>query len=118
VSYKDLAYDTAFKWKSMSKRNFANDFVFENFLHVARDFGSLIPEIKAYSRDIVPGIIINPKERVAIMRKGAVIRLKGECMYNAYSMLEVHEIIAWWQFASTRTHILKITLETNQLRQS
>jgi hypothetical protein len=44
----------------------------------ARDFGSLIPEIKSYSRDIVPGIVVDPRERVAIMRKGGIIRLDGE----------------------------------------
>ena len=41
----------------------------------ARDFGSLIPEIKGYSRDIVPNIQIDPYERIAIMRKGGTIRL-------------------------------------------
>jgi len=42
----------------------------------ARDFGSLIPEIKGYSRDIVPNIKIDKNERIAIMRKGGTIRLK------------------------------------------
>ena len=41
----------------------------------ARDFGSLIPEIKGYTRDLVPNIQINPQERVAIMRKGGTIRV-------------------------------------------
>mmetsp|Transcript_21387 Transcript_21387/g.35394 ORF Transcript_21387/g.35394 Transcript_21387/m.35394 type:complete len:597 (-) Transcript_21387:73-1863(-) len=41
----------------------------------ARDFGSLIPEIKGYTRDLVPNIQINPQERVAIMRKGGNIRI-------------------------------------------
>jgi len=40
----------------------------------ARDFGSLIPEIKAYSRDILPDINIDTSERVAILRKGGTIR--------------------------------------------
>eukprot|EP00591_Stephanopyxis_turris_P018778 CAMPEP_0195541866 /NCGR_PEP_ID=MMETSP0794_2-20130614/51310_1 /TAXON_ID=515487 /ORGANISM="Stephanopyxis turris, Strain CCMP 815" /LENGTH=345 /DNA_ID=CAMNT_0040675981 /DNA_START=60 /DNA_END=1097 /DNA_ORIENTATION=+ len=44
--------------------------------HTARDFGSLIPEIKGYSRDLVPGIKIDKNERVAIMRKGGTIRLR------------------------------------------
>lgn len=43
--------------------------IIEETVASARDFGSLVPEIKGYSRDIVPGIIINPKERVAIMGK-------------------------------------------------
>jgi stress response protein SCP2 len=41
----------------------------------ARDFGSLIPEIKGYTRDLVPGIVIDPKERIAVMRKGGTIRV-------------------------------------------
>jgi tellurium resistance protein TerZ len=41
----------------------------------ARDFGSLIPEIKGYTRDLIPDIIINPQERIAIMRKGGTIRV-------------------------------------------
>jgi stress response protein SCP2 len=41
----------------------------------ARDFGSLIPEIKGYTRDLVPDIAINPKERIAVMRKGGTIRV-------------------------------------------
>ncbi len=40
-----------------------------------RDFGSLIPEIKSYSRDIVPGIRVGLNDRIALMRKGGVIRL-------------------------------------------
>uniref|UniRef100_A0A7S4M701 C2 domain-containing protein n=1 Tax=Odontella aurita TaxID=265563 RepID=A0A7S4M701_9STRA len=42
----------------------------------ARDFGTLIPEIKGYTRDLVPGIEIDPRERIAVMRKGGTIRLK------------------------------------------
>lgn len=41
----------------------------------ARDFGSLIPEIKSYSRDFAPNVHIDRRERVAVMRKGSVIRL-------------------------------------------
>jgi len=41
----------------------------------ARDFGSLIPEIKSYCRDFNPNIHIDRRERVAVMRKGSVIRL-------------------------------------------
>ena len=49
----------------------------------ARDFGSLIPEIKMYTRDIIPGIKIDENERIAIMRKGAAIRI------NDYSPSEI-----------------------------
>lgn len=43
----------------------------------ARDFGSLIPEIKGYSRDICPSIQnIDPHERIAIMRKNGTIQLQ------------------------------------------
>ena len=41
----------------------------------ARDFGTLIPEIKSYTRDLVPNITVNPHERFAVMRKGGTIRL-------------------------------------------
>jgi len=37
----------------------------------ARDFGTLIPEMKAYMVDRVPNIRIDPMERIAILRKGA-----------------------------------------------
>jgi len=50
--------------------------IIEDTDHTARDFGSLIPEIKGYSRDLVPGIQINPTERVAIMRKGGAVCLE------------------------------------------
>jgi len=67
--------------------------IIEDMDHTARDFGTLIPEIKGYSRDIVPGIQINPKERIAIMRKGGVIRL------NDYAHgLQLHNVVfglAW-----------------------
>ena len=42
----------------------------------ARDFGSLIPEIKGYTRDLIPTITVNPEERIAIMRKGGVVRVE------------------------------------------
>lgn len=57
---------------------------------VARDFGSLIPEIKGYTRDIVPGIIIPPDERIAIMRKGGSIRVSD--------YLPGHELPKWVTF--------------------
>jgi stress response protein SCP2 len=41
----------------------------------ARDFGSLIPYMKSYTRDLIPDIAIDPTERVAIMRKGGNVRL-------------------------------------------
>jgi len=41
----------------------------------ARDFGSLIPELKGYTRDLVPSVRIDPTERIAMMRKGGCIRV-------------------------------------------
>lgn len=41
----------------------------------ARDFGSLIPYLKSYTRDLIPTIEVDPTERVAIMRKGGNVRL-------------------------------------------
>jgi len=49
--------------------------IIEDFDHTARDFGALIPEIKSYSRDLIPGIKINPKEYIALMKKGEAIRI-------------------------------------------
>jgi tellurium resistance protein TerZ len=42
----------------------------------ARDFGTLIPEIQGYTRDLVSDIfVVNPQERIAVMRKGGTIRV-------------------------------------------
>jgi len=43
--------------------------------HTARDWGTLVPEIKMYCQDLVRGIKVDVSERVAIMRKGGVIRV-------------------------------------------
>ena len=43
----------------------------------ARDFGTLIPQMKEYSRDMNPDIKVNPKELIAIMRPGMSIHIKG-----------------------------------------
>jgi len=54
----------------------------------------LVPEIKGYSRDLVPGIAINPKERVAIMRKGGAIRLQGEYfMMNGHLQMTINSLL-------------------------
>lgn len=45
----------------------------------ARHFGCLLPRIKAYSRDLVPSLEVNPTERVAILKKGGQIRLQDYC---------------------------------------
>ena len=50
--------------------------IIEDTDHTARDFGSVIPELKGYCRDLVPGINIDPNERVAVMHKGGTIRLR------------------------------------------
>jgi len=50
--------------------------IIEDMHRTARDFGTLIPEIKGYSRDLCPEIEINPRERIAMMRKGRSIQLK------------------------------------------
>jgi tellurium resistance protein TerZ len=45
----------------------------------ARDFGSLIPFFKSYTRDLLPSLVVDPTERVAILRKGGTIRLADYC---------------------------------------
>jgi tellurium resistance protein TerZ len=45
----------------------------------ARDFGSLVPYLKSYTRDLLPSIHVDPTERVAILRKGGTVRLADYC---------------------------------------
>jgi tellurium resistance protein TerZ len=45
----------------------------------ARDFGSLVPHFKHYTKDLLPSIYIDPTERVAILRKGGNVRLTDYC---------------------------------------
>jgi len=45
----------------------------------ARDFGTLIPEIKALMHDLVPTVKVDPNERVCLLRKGGVVRLRDYC---------------------------------------
>ena len=45
----------------------------------SRDFGALVPQIKSYSRDIVPNVKVDPSERLVIMRKNGVVRLRDFC---------------------------------------
>lgn len=49
--------------------------VIEDFDSRSRCFGALIPEIKSYTSDLIPDIVVDPKERIAILRKGARIRI-------------------------------------------
>jgi tellurium resistance protein TerZ len=50
--------------------------VIEDFDSQARCFGSLIPEIKSYTADLIPSIVVNPDERIAVLRKGEQVRIK------------------------------------------
>jgi stress response protein SCP2 len=45
----------------------------------AREFGSMIPHFKSYTRDLVPGIKVNPEERICVMRKGGTIKIRDFC---------------------------------------
>jgi len=44
--------------------------------HTARDWGTLVPEMQMYTKDIVPSIKVDLADRVAVMRKGGVIRVR------------------------------------------
>lgn len=55
-----------------------------------RDFCSLSPEIKGYTRDLVPNIQIDPHERVAVMRKGGTITVRD--------YLPNHQLPNWLTF--------------------
>ena len=42
---------------------------------IPRPHGHLaVPEIKAYMQDIVPGVRVDPEERIVLLRKGGVVR--------------------------------------------
>ena len=51
----------------------------DGFDHTARDFGTLLPEMKLYMADLVPGLTSRPQDRVALMRKGGRVRLSDYC---------------------------------------
>eukprot|EP00584_Thalassiosira_punctigera_P001954 CAMPEP_0172527184 /NCGR_PEP_ID=MMETSP1067-20121228/1931_1 /TAXON_ID=265564 ORGANISM="Thalassiosira punctigera, Strain Tpunct2005C2" /NCGR_SAMPLE_ID=MMETSP1067 /ASSEMBLY_ACC=CAM_ASM_000444 /LENGTH=626 /DNA_ID=CAMNT_0013310865 /DNA_START=111 /DNA_END=1991 /DNA_ORIENTATION=+ len=42
----------------------------------ARDFGSLVPEIKGFCRDLFPELTIDPNERFAVMNKEMTVRVR------------------------------------------
>lgn len=56
----------------------------------ARDWGSLIPELKGYTRDLIPNISIDPTERMALLRKGGVVRVTD--------YLPGHKVPTWLTF--------------------
>jgi len=69
--------DTAMFLMRISRENYSwSVSLIEDGDHIARDFGTLIPEIKGYSRDINPEIKLNPKEGIAIMRPDRSIRIR------------------------------------------
>ena len=68
---------------------------FSNIPRLARDFGSLIPEIKGYCRDFAPHIVVNPHERIAVMRKGGAIRLRDYSSPNQPFPDKVTFGLAW-----------------------
>ena len=43
----------------------------------SRDFGTLAPELSQYMTDLVPGLVVDPNSRVAIMRKGGNVVLSN-----------------------------------------
>lgn len=63
--------------------------------HTARDFGTLIPEIKGYCRDFFPSIKVDPRERIAIMRKGGAVRLRDYSAPNQPVPEKVTFGLAW-----------------------
>ena len=75
----------------------------------ARDFGSLIPELKGYTRDLIPSIHIDPTERVAILRKGGAVRVQD--------YLPGHILPAWLTFglAWDVTNSVNIDLDASAL---
>ena len=49
----------------------------------SRDFGTLVPLIKGYTRDLLANIQVDPNERVAIMQKNGVIKIQDFCPSQA-----------------------------------
>lgn len=78
--------------------------VIEDFDAQARDFGSLIPELKGYTSDLIPRIKVNPRERIAVMRKGALIRV------DEYAGGLLPKWVAfglkWGEFTKTQTMLM------------
>mmetsp|Transcript_8383 Transcript_8383/g.12612 ORF Transcript_8383/g.12612 Transcript_8383/m.12612 type:complete len:610 (+) Transcript_8383:113-1942(+) len=70
--------------------------IIEDTDHTARDFGTLIPELKGYSKDFAPHVVVDPHDRIAIMRKGgAPIRLRD---YGSTNQPIPHKVtfgLAW-----------------------
>jgi tellurium resistance protein TerZ len=52
--------------------------------HTARDWGSLVPELRLYMRDRVPGLTSSEEHRVAVMRKGGRVRLADYVVPGAW----------------------------------
>jgi hypothetical protein len=61
--------------------------------HTARDWGAVIPEIRSYMADLVPGIQVDPNQRIAIMRKGGDVRLKD---FTAGALPRVAVLGLYW----------------------
>lgn len=68
-----LARDGPEKWKVQP---------IEDTHPTARDFGTLIPFFKSYTRDLIPNIEVNPSEIVSVMRKGGKIKIRDFCPGN------------------------------------
>eukprot|EP00300_Choanocystis_sp_HF-7_P033129 c45422_g1_i1.p1 GENE.c45422_g1_i1~~c45422_g1_i1.p1 ORF type:complete len:517 (-),score=119.07 c45422_g1_i1:81-1631(-) len=45
------------------------------FVQDARDYGSLMPELKEGLQDVIPNIRFGPEDRVAVMRKGSEVQI-------------------------------------------
>ena len=57
-----------------------------------RDWGTLVPEIRGYMADLVPGIRPSANDRIAVMRKGGKVRLKD---YGAQGTSQITVGLAW-----------------------
>ena len=49
---------------------------FAGCIDFAHDFGALVPRLKAFTRDLLPAISIDPWFRLAIMRKTGIVRVR------------------------------------------
>jgi tellurium resistance protein TerZ len=100
---RDLSSEATLPGNNQSKLVHAStnkEWILSPMEHVhptARDFGSLIPHVKAYSRDLVPrGIPIDlMTDRVAVLRKGDSIRLTDYCPDNILSKTRITFGLTW-----------------------
>lgn len=63
--------------------------------HTARDWGTLVPEMRLYMSDLVPNITSTSEHRVAVMRKGGKVKLSDYVPPHCWPPSRVTVGLAW-----------------------